>query len=304
MVIPNKYSKKPSVKVILTGGLGNQLFMLIAAIEIAIRKKSNVEAYSPKNSKGFKIHGSSVEALQFSIPIEFLNNLFSPKNFQIKIAKLNRKFRYLLIPFLSIISYYESPVLGYDFRTKFLRGNIVLKGYFQSYKYFRYVQSYLGNFEISVKNPTPKFLRLKKIIESSDNLIIHVRLGDYLNHKESIGVLDAGYYVNALKALTGHYKNIFVFSDDIGNASKMLSAYLPRNTTWINNDVLSPEESLILMSLGTFFILSNSSFGLSSALISKKCIEVIVPIKWFKNEKDPGCLIPPEWKRIDPMWLA
>lgn len=299
------WKKKPRIlKAVLSGGLGNQFFMLFAALDIASQKNSNVIAHSPRTTKGFHIHGSTIEAFEFKPSFEIETAPFQI-TFRIRIYSfLYRNLGPFAKPIIFLSKYYESSVLGYDKALNYIGGKGTIRGYFQTHRHFDNYLKRHPDFSLRLRNPSGEYLQLHSSLTSKLITIIHVRLGDYLLHQDSVGVLSAKYFVNAIDALNLSNTEVLVFSDDIPEAQKMISEHLPLETHWVGQEQLSAEESLELMRMGTQFIISNSSFSYWGALLAKDPIKVIAPSKWFKGENDPIDLIPSAWVKMDSVWVS
>ena len=304
MIPTNSRRKNRILKSILSGGVGNQLFMIFAVLDLGFQTKCKVMAYSPRTTKGFQLHGSTIEA--FHIP--GLGE-YETVPFYYSVRHRLTSFAYRHLPAVSkllvnLTKYYESPVIGYDTALGHLENGGTIRGYFQTYKHFKRFKAQNPFFEITLKNPSKEFLELEESLKTKNVTVIHVRLGDYLLHKDSVGVLSSDYFKSSLEILSLKNSSVLVFSDDIEEATRMISHLLPKNAIWLGPASLSAEESLALMWRGNQFILSNSSFSYWGALLAKNPITVISPSKWFKNENDPTDLIPEEWLRIDSKWIT
>jgi len=65
---------------------------------------------------------------------------------------------------------------------------------------------------------------------------------------------------------------------------------------------LTPAETLVLMSKGKAFVISNSSFSWWAAYVASENSPVIAPSKWFRSLPDPEDLIPSNWIRLESYW--
>ncbi len=299
------WKKKPRIlKVVLSGGVGNQFFMLFAALDIASQRNSQVIAYSPRTAKGFQIHGSALDAFEFQPGFMTDTSPFQ-MGFKTRIYSfLYRKLRPFARLIIFVSNYYESPVLGYDKSVNYVSGKGTIKGYFQTYRHFESFLKRNPGFILRLVNPSNVYLQLQEKLDSKLITVIHVRLGDYFLHENSVGVLSAEYFVNAINALNISNTEVLVFSDDISEAYKMISDALPLETYWIGKEQLSAEESIELMRRGSQFVISNSSFSYWGALLAKDSTKVIAPSKWFKGEQDPLDLLPPAWVKMESIWRA
>jgi hypothetical protein len=65
----------------------------------------------------------------------------------------------------------------------------------------------------------------------------------------------------------------------------------------INDEGLLPIEVLHLMSIGSSYVIANSTFSWWAAKLSNSR-QVIAPEPWFVGAKEPSQLIPDEWLRL------
>jgi hypothetical protein len=118
--------------------------------------------------------------------------------------------------------------------------------------------------------------------------------------------LGPNYYKNALIEIreAGITGPVWVFSDDIDSAKRVLDLPLDENINWVvAPKETDPAEELAIMQFGGAHIIANSTFSWWGAYLSKSTKLVIAPGSWFKGQREPLDLIPPDWKRIENDWL-
>lgn len=186
---------------------------------------------------------------------------------------------------------------------KGLHGNIILDGYWQSYKYFEdYREDILKAFsfpdQISIENQ-----ELLRQISDSGSISIHVRRGDYTTKagRNFHGLIPLTYYTKALTEIrkTANYPYLFIFSDDIEWCKRNVRYDLP--TTYIDgNGPNNGVEDMRLMSACKHNIIANSSFSWWAAWLNNNPDKVVcAPKNWFKNTKDSiDDRLPPKWVRL------
>jgi len=172
--------------------------------------------------------------------------------------------------------------------------DILLKGYFQSEKYF-----------VDCADKIKELFDLN--IETKNNACsIHIRRGDYLKKQEYHPVLPISYYHWAVEEVEEN--TFFVFSDDIKwvsenfdfNSFKKKFVLNQYNSTVL--DEISAINDFKAMMNCKNNIIANSTFSWWSAYLNKNTEKIVVaPTKWFGpsysnlNTKD---LIPENWIKI------
>jgi hypothetical protein len=257
----------------LMGGLGNMLFQISAGY--ALSKQRNDEYLI--NTKYTEItHGYSKP----KPPIDYVNTIF-------------RKFKeYEHIPDIYDViesGFYYTPI-------KESYNNIMLHGYYQSYKYFHEFRNDILNiFEID--DNLLNELYTKYPVLHKNTVSIHVRRGDYLLLSDFHHNLESSYYKNAINQFTND-TNYLIFSDDI-NWCKTI--FVGDEYTFVeNHDDIS---DLYLMSLCKHNIIANSTFSWWGAWLNRNVDNIVIyPNKWFgpaHNNLVTYDMFPQEWKCIN-----
>lgn len=286
------------LRVLLTGGLGNQLFQTAAAYYFRALTKRETVMVRDANSYSKYNHGSRVENLIANLSVEGKEE---KANLMLRLdRRLVRDNRFY--GDLRRIQVHQELGFNPDFTVK--KHTNELRGYFQS---FIYAESLREIYQYSISSylkGSPLNIDLKSAsIEGPVSL--HMRRGDYETLKTTFGVLDFEYYENALQELDAHkeIKEIWVFSDDIAKASTILSR--SRYLKFMNFQIASSFgeiDSLVTMALCSRHIIANSTFSWWGAFLTDGPSKVIAPDKWFRNGDDPYKLIPNNWTRIESKW--
>ncbi len=265
------------VCVILYGALANQLFMIYTAISKALDENKDYSIY-PLYENRYKFYFTSLlKSMVFKVEDD-LTDIRNQPSYE------EQSFHYLPIP-------YEAKVI---------------KGYFQSYKYFHHN-----------KDKITKILGLDKFIDKYQldykAIAIHLRFGDYTYNQANHYVTRPSYYINALNKLIdlipdiNDYKIlIFTESNDdllvddyIDEFKKGVKKDLTYNKFYELNKGLKDYEDMLYMSSCNHIIISNSTFSWFSAYLSrKKDIKVIYPDKWFgpsNSNNSTKDLFPNDW---------
>ena len=303
--------------VALTGGLGNQLFQLAVALNVASHNNVFLEASigQPRLNKIGK-----PELTSFTLPagVEILNSGTAnrllrkssgfmlrsgvmPRNLEnSRIARAFSKACWLLIVRLSFKTRI-TPIAGQGvgfFEMRPMRGKILLYGYFQSFRWADHVYDRLmmltPDFGIS------ELAQFKELAKIEKPLVVHIRLGDY-KHEPNFGLASKSYYELAVKKLweSNAFNKIWVFSDE----PELAASYFPQEFSpylrWIPEVLDSAALTLEIMRLGRGYVIGNSTYSWWGAYLShSNKSPVIAPDPWFRNLVDPIDLIPLRWDRV------
>jgi len=266
------------------GGLGNQLFQIFATI-----------AYALENNKPFAfVHTDYLGGVGQTIKRKtywetFLSSLknFTHKSLpQIPIQR-EKGFTYCKL---------DPLVEGND---------LMLFGYFQSYKYFT---SYFQTICRFIKLDKIKMEIMSKYAYECDCISMHFRLGDYKDLADYHPVLEYGYYEKALEFILKKKnlkkKQVLYFcekedNDDVEKTIEKLKVRFDEVTFTKASDSIEDWEQMVLMSSCTYNIIANSSFSWWGAFLNQSMDKIVCyPKKWFgpKNEHlDTKDMFPSDW---------
>lgn len=171
--------------------------------------------------------------------------------------------------------------------------DLILEGYFQSYKYIdreKILKHFNRNTSI-----ISKINKLYPDLLSLNFTVIHVRRGDYLKVLYKHPFCGLTYYTEAIKKM-GSNKKFIVVSDDIQWCKKNIKAI---NIQYIENSSLLID--FFIMTLSQNLIISNSSFSYWGAFLNEKKEKVIAPSLWFgfRHNVDTSGLLLPEYDIIN-----
>lgn len=298
--------KVKRVTVYLFGGLGNQLFQYFAGLATAeamgaklyLKPFGQTSAVGREGEMGIAAFKTDGIATFSKIPPRLQEKLLRRFVTFIHLFRLGKFSRQYGI-FVSDVS--ELPEIEMD-----CHRHIRLMGYFQDYKFLDFLESKKEITALSLVNPSPWFVDLQEQACMNKPIIVHIRRGDYLNHAETIGVLDFTYFKNALDVIPRNgNSNFWIFSDAVDVAKDFARyAELPDLRTRIIQAPpdSSDAESMLLMTLGSALVISNSTFSWWGAYLNKNADFIIAPKKWFKNLEDPANLIPGNWIYCESVW--
>lgn len=293
-----------SVRVKLSGGLGNQLFKTLAALQFARQHNANVE-----------------------IDLSWFRNY---KRLSPKVSRRSFALDYFakLIKESSIKSFGEFSDLPYDIGRSLRKINkriaanmgFVSESNISKTKSFFGIKAYLdGNFENWHLLPSDDELKnllefplqgsmwfesTQKDLIHSDFIALHVRQGDYLSLPEIYNVLSPKYYSSSLDFLYESLGNlrVILFSDDPKSALKWLGNDISVDKVIDANDEVHPAEILRAMSMGRGIVTAHSTFswwGAKLGTINGNTKSVTIPSRFFVDNTIYNNLRLPDWQVID-----
>lgn len=283
----------------IMGGLGNQLFQIFATISESIKI-------------GQRFYFSNTETLKFAHSTErhtYWNTFFSRLRIFLK-SESQQKLAEGSHIFKEESFAYKPIVLN----NKYIDNDIMLVGYFQSYKYFQ------DNYDNICKMIGIDNLKKETIIRnkfsnySFENTIsVHFRFGDYLKLQNVYYILDYNYYFNALTYLKNKKENqsmtLFLFCEeqdcDIYNQYKerLINDFGKQFNFTITTikKKISDWEQMLIMSCCKYNIIANSTFSWWGAYLNSHSDKIVCyPSKWFHDEvkHDMKDFFPSDWIRI------
>ena len=270
----------------LKGGLGNQLFQIMATIAYCVQYKLPfVFPYSEMlnerptywNTLFGNIKQYTASPTNFKNPDEIRDILYQhPK--------------------------YEEPSFGYNEIPKY--NDIMLCGYFQSYKYFENIQSRIADvFDIKFKQIQTRN-EFSDLLDSPNIVSMHFRMGDYKHKQEFHAILPVDYYINALNTQNG-IGRVLVFGEkedheEIQDKLKIIKEHI--TTTFVIVDSAIPDwKQMLIMSCCDANIIANSTFSWWGAYLNqKKDKNVIYPDIWFGPSMNSSVLdlFPDDWRKV------
>ncbi len=161
-----------------------------------------------------------------------------------------------------------------------LPDNVLLEGYYVSYKYFDHCSDIIKK-EFSFRNSPDNYNQeMIKKITSVDSVSIHVRRGDYVTNKvvaEKFGPCTLDYYKSAVAYVADKIKSphFFVFSDDPEWVNDHFKLDYP--VDYLTHNVGNKNyEDLRLMSLCNHNIVANSCFSWWGAWLNQNSNKTVV----------------------------
>lgn len=242
-----KEENKQMVTCVLLGGFANNLFIIMATISYALKHKIN-----------------------YCIPTHIKNPHYPEQK-----VFYSKNINYCDKP-NGIACVYNEPFFHYKEIPKRYCDNLVLSGYFQSYRFW-------GEYLSQIK----KLLGFNCKTKHAYTVAIHQRRGDYLNYPTIHPVTTIQYLHEAIARvikITGDFHWEFKFySDDIEWCKEAVFGSLKDLRLQFEFSEGKTEEEDFRDMIGCrHFIISNSSFSLLAAILSESPDKVCIgPKIWF-----------------------
>jgi len=230
----------------IMGGLGNQLFQIYTTIAYSL--KNNIPFYFLNNNETSGITKRSTYWNSFLQSLHFSLQHSNPESVILR----EKAFEYNEL----------SPIKN---------KNILLVGYFQSYKYF---YEYYDKICSMISFNEQKSVLQKKISINLHNYVsIHFRIGDYINIQDCHPLLSYTYYEKSIQYLLSKTNsNILSFicffekkdTKQVSEIIRLLKKKFPEcvfHTIHEIHDDLQDYEELLAMSMCRHNIIANSTFS-------------------------------------------
>ena len=274
----------------LSGGLGNQLFQVVATIALAIRQ-NQLFCFTYTESHGTELKEETTRFTYWNTILKNLKKytLVEPKKYlesdTFHIEEISH--RYHKMDFIDLCD----------------NNLFILKGYFQSYKYFQnefskiYDMIGFGGMKDDV---IKKYDTLSRVMVEDDNSIsIHFRLGDYKGRIDWHPILEVEYFKKSLDSILKRVRpdkdiNVFYFCEEEDNDYVYYLVDEIRrhfsHSNWKHLDCIfhhipseiSDWEQLLLMSICRHNIIANSTFSLWAAYLNTNPSKLVCyPKEWF-----------------------
>jgi len=276
----------------LMGGLGNQIFQIFATISYAIKSQNQFKFLN------LETLGTGTTTLRYTFWKTFFSNL--------------KPFLISELPRVDII---KEKGFTYDVLPikKMIDKDVMIYGYFQSYKYFKDDYDIICRI-ISIrklKTNLQEKLNLQHIYNFENTISMHFRIGDYKKIQDFHPLTTYNYYERSLNHIKStyidHNFDVIYFCEDVDIddvliiINKLIHNFPNYNFTRGDNS-LADWEQMLFMSLCHHNIIANSSFSWWAAYFNS-CGDKIVcyPSVWFGQSAniDTKDLCPSEWNKIE-----
>jgi hypothetical protein len=305
-------------RLILFGGLGNQMFQYITARELFGENFIIDTSFMQNSEYTFELPDLAQLTLVESIKYEAKKKTYFEKKAFLAILKLSsiqerKSLKYKILVQVRKICYFIFSQTAFTGNYLILGNGIgwsslsaprdrkcVLIGNFHSYRWINQNLNQYRN-ELQLKKDNKTFGFINKNIDGSKRLIVHVRLGDYLRIPE-LNVVGRNYFKGAIiEAFSVYeYDEIWVFTNDIGKVKDYLDESNQAKYRFFDSNQFTSAETLEIMKIGDGYVLSNSTYSWWGAFLSHKDpVSILIPSKWYRSTPEPLDLIPKSWQRFE-----
>jgi hypothetical protein len=254
------------IATIISGGIGNQLFMYAAARSLSIRMNTGLVLNTEKGFRNDYTFKRNFELSAF--------NLNYTKNRKLTFDTIGSKVVQKISRFLGVnilnpsYKILHDSTENHDIDPRFFnqkRKNIFLEGYWQSEEYFKDYEDIIRS-DLQFKFEKSLLLKAEEsqIFATEDEIPVCVGVRRYqeCNGPLSFAITDESYYTKAMDYMCSYLKNpvFYVFTQDkewVINELNKKGRYKIRFIKDKNNSTI---EDLYLMSRFKYHIISNSSY--------------------------------------------
>lgn len=273
------------ISALLRGGLGNQLFIAVAASRLAISQQTRLRLLHRDLPHG----GLHVSKLLPARSDRYYETLAFRDRMRFAAAS-----RHNFPRLLSVVAEQDVEYLN----TSECSGKYLF-GYFQSGIEYSdlldqtelEILSSLEDWRNAVSQATPV---------DSDDIVVHVRRGDYQNRRTQRfhGLLDRRYFVRAVELLRagGATGRVVIVSDDPDGACQFLAELQPTPALIQHHN--DPIYALARLTLAKFLVICNSSFSWWGARLTRGA-QIIAPESWYRDPLGPQGPQLPAWHKLE-----
>ncbi|CAN5827449.1 alpha-1,2-fucosyltransferase [soil metagenome] len=280
------------IRVVLSGGIGNQLFQYAAGRALALKRNTNLIVDRPTAKL------TSVRRIYAMPRFHVLAQEAALSSSIYRKWALKNRLSFLL---RGDVFYQE----GSNFSEAFfdLPDDITLFGFFQNERYFKPFASFIQD-ELTFRDyPLERETEQMAASISQDNSVsVHVRRGDAYLSSEKFNVCTLSYYQTAIKLYRKKLESptFYFFSDDISWCIKNFQGgdFIFCDLQQSRNDSIN---DLRLMSMCKHNIIANSTFSWWAAWLNPNLNKVIAaPSTWFQIPNDPvNQIVCRSWFKIE-----
>jgi hypothetical protein len=259
------------IRISAVGGLGNQLFIWNLAHFLEKKYQQSVKIYYPKTGTDRICEVSNLaDFCDHDIKIIQSNRLVHGFGFLNRLRGKSLRIGNVLIQIFSLVQT-NLPADSFNFTNKRPR---FINGYFQSSKlveenWHLYSHELLGATSAVIENS--EFKDSEILVRK----MIHIRRGDFIENRETVGLLSIEYFLKQVK----QGEKITILTD-AESCDREIETKFP-NALIFGGDSVDTWTSFSLLSHASYLVTSNSTFSWWAGVLSeKRGGQVIAPQPW------------------------
>jgi len=283
----------------ITGGLGNQLFIYA---RLALHARENNLALKIDGSIAERVLGRPADLFDFRLADEKRVGLSDYRLLSVQAERVFWKTK----QFRKLTRRYQDNLLGSENTLSHIKNGWKVRGFFQTFRIAERFLNEIGREPLTLIHESKELQKRTVDVNRVKSIAIHMRRGDYLDYKDSFGVLDDSYFLSALEMLRQPrgFEKVFIFSDSPDSAIRFQQK-LKLDSEIISPSDLKTSETLVLMSRCSSILTSNSTFSFWAAMLARHN-DVIYPEPWFRSSDEwlqSSSFNNPNWISIKPLWM-
>ena len=283
----------------ITGGLGNQLFTYA---RLALHARDNNLDLRIDSSIAERVLGRPADLFDFRLAEEKRTYLSDYQLLSVQVERFFWKNKQLR----NLTRRYQADLLGSEDKLSNVKNGWKVRGFFQTFTIAERLLAEIGRDPLALIQESKELQRRSVEVSRVKSVAIHMRRGDYMNYKDSFGVLDDNYYLSALEMMLKKREcdKVFIFSDSPDSVVSFQQK-LKLDSEIISPSDLKPSETLVLMSRCSAILTSNSTFSFWASILAHHN-DVIYPEPWFRSSDEwlqSSNFNNPNWISVKPLWI-
>jgi hypothetical protein len=282
----------------ITGGLGNQLFTYA---KLALHARDNNLELGVDGSIAERVLGRPADLFDFRLGGEKRIDLSDYGSLDIQAERILWKSKQLR----RITRRYQDTSLGGQSSIPQVRDGWKVRGFFQTFDIAERLILEIGRGPLALIQESHELQRRTLEVKKHKSIAIHMRRGDYLNYKDSFGVLEDNYYLSALEIMLAksNFEKVYIFSDSPESVLGF-KKQIKLDSEIVLPSELSTSETLVLISRCDAILTSNSTFSFWAAILADHN-QVIYPAPWFRSADEwlrSSNFSLPKWMPVNSIW--